>query len=106
MSGNHRYLRAFALALLFATLPFTQAFAHCFVGARFFPATLATDDPCVADELSLPTISAFSVGDTPSSSQVNVSGELSKRITDTFGLSIGSTWSQLTPPGMPAVTGF
>src|SRR5260370_21772522 len=37
----------------------SQALAHCYVGARFFPAMLATDDPCVADELSLPTISAF-----------------------------------------------
>ena len=26
------------------------AFAHCFVGGRFFPATLGIDDPCVADE--------------------------------------------------------
>ena len=27
------------------------ASAHCFVGGRFFPATLGTDDPCVADEM-------------------------------------------------------
>src|SRR6476646_5026684 len=31
--------------------------AHGFAGKRFFPATLATDDPFVADELSLPTLS-------------------------------------------------
>ena len=31
--------------------------AHGFAGKRFFPATLTTDDPFVADELSLPTIS-------------------------------------------------
>ena len=31
--------------------------AHGFAGKRFFPATLATEDPFVADELSLPTIS-------------------------------------------------
>ena len=30
--------------------------AHGFAGKRFFPATLATEDPFVADELSLPTI--------------------------------------------------
>jgi hypothetical protein len=36
----------------------SDALAHCFVGARFFPATLAIDDPCVADEMSLPATAA------------------------------------------------
>ena len=31
--------------------------AHGFVGDRFFPATVTTDDPLVADELALPTLS-------------------------------------------------
>ena len=31
--------------------------AHGFAGKRFFPATLVIEDPFVADELSLPTIS-------------------------------------------------
>ena len=39
-----------------ALVPLCQADAHCVVGARFFPATLTVDDPCVADEMSLPTI--------------------------------------------------
>jgi len=34
-----------------------SARAHGVVGQRFFPATLAIDDPFVADELSLPTAS-------------------------------------------------
>ena len=89
MSANHRCLRIFALALVFAALPFTDAFAHCFVGARFFPATLATDDPCVADELSLPTVSWSRTADTPPATEWDVSGELSKRITEDFGVSIG-----------------
>ena len=49
-------LRAFALALFAAIPPLSNASAHCFVGGRFFPAMLATDDPCVADEMSLPTV--------------------------------------------------
>lgn len=53
--------RACALALLLVCLPYSAAFAHCFVGARFFPATLAIDDPCVADELSLPTVDWLSL---------------------------------------------
>jgi hypothetical protein len=34
-------------------------FAHGLAGKRFFPATIAIDDPFVADELSLPTVSTF-----------------------------------------------
>jgi hypothetical protein len=84
----------------------SNAFAHCFVGARFLPATLAIDDPCVADELSLPTVSVFNSGDQPPASEVDISTEFSKRITQTIGLSIGSTWSQISPPGMRSVNGF
>src|SRR5438477_11471492 len=60
----------------------SDALAHCFVGARFFPATLAIDDPCVADEISLPTVSIFKNGDDPSAKELDVSGEYSKRITE------------------------
>lgn len=35
------------------------AAAHGIVGARFFPATLSTDDPFAGDEAALPTITAF-----------------------------------------------
>ena len=86
MSANHRCLRALALALLFSALPFTDALAHCFVGARFFPATLAVDDPCVADELSLPTVSWSRTADVPPATEWDVSAEVSKRITEDFGI--------------------
>lgn len=95
-----------ALAVLVASAPASNAFAHCFVGNRFFPATLNVDDPCIADELSLPTISRFKNGDDPPAWELDVSGELSKRITDTFGISVGSTWVRLRPRGGPAVSGF
>jgi hypothetical protein len=95
-----------ALSLFTALACAPNAFAHCYVGARFFPAMLATDDPCVADELSLPTISAFSTGDDVPSNVVTISGEFSKRITPTLGVSVGSTWTQITPPGQPSVAGF
>jgi hypothetical protein len=95
-----------ALALLFFAFSASDAFAHCFVGARFFPATLATDDPCVADELSSPTVSWSKTGDVPSAGELDVSGELSKRITEDFGISIGNTWTQIPPPGGPTQAGF
>jgi hypothetical protein len=99
-------LRACALALSFLPLTFSDSFAHCFVGARFFPATLAIDDPCVADELSLPTVAWSRTGDTPSASEWDVSGELAKRITEDFGISIGETWSQIHQPGGFTAAGF
>src|SRR5882672_5576980 len=95
-----------ALSLVAMSMSVSQALAHCYVGARFFPATLAIDDPCVADELSLPTISAFSTGDDPPARQLDVAVEYSKRITETFGISIASTWTHLRPPGMPSASGF
>jgi hypothetical protein len=98
--------RALAMALLFIPVSFSTAFAHCFVGVRFFPATLAIDDPCVADELSLPTVDTFRTADVPPATQWDVSAELSKRITEDFGVSIGDTWSQLNEPGGFKIAGF
>jgi len=104
-----RYLscsRAFALALLFVALSAVEAFAHCFVGPRFLPATLATDDPCVADEMSLPTVAWSKTGDVPPAIQWDVSVELSKRITEDFGISVGDTWSHIHQPGGFTQAGF
>src|SRR3954447_1836876 len=97
---------AAALAAAVVAISPTGASAHCFVGGRFFPATLAIDDPCVADELSLPTVAWFKTGEDPSARQTDVSVEYSKRITDTFGVSVGSTWTHLRPSGMPSQSGF
>jgi len=87
-------------------VPTSGALAHCYVGSRFFPATLNVDDPCVADELALPTISLFRNGDDPSARQLDISGEISKRITENFGISVGRAWTHLSPPGMRSVSGF
>src|SRR5437764_1234453 len=46
---------ALATALILPAL--NSTFSHGIVGSRFFPATIATDDPFVADELALPTVS-------------------------------------------------
>jgi hypothetical protein len=83
----------------------TSARAHEIVGNRFFPATLAIDDPGVNDELSFPTISMSKTGDDPSFKQLDISGEFSKRITEDFGVSFAPTWSRLYAPGGPNMTG-
>src|SRR2546423_9190529 len=73
--------------------------AHGVVGARFFPATIATDDPFVADELSLPTVAHQKTSADPSIKQTDLNGEFAKRITPDIGFSIGSGWSHLDQSG-------
>jgi hypothetical protein len=100
LSTTTRAGAAGALAAL-AALP-SAAAAHGIAGDRFFPATLTVDDPAVADELSLPTVSHLE----GEARQTDVSAEYSKRLTRTFGLSLGETWSRLAAPGEPARSGF
>jgi hypothetical protein len=90
---------AVALAAIFAP---ALAHAHGVAGARFFPATLAVDDPAVADELSLPTVS-YLEGD---AAQTTISGEYSKRLSSTLGVSFGESWTRLKEAGSPAASGF
>ncbi|HEY1544297.1 MAG TPA: hypothetical protein VGG01_18000 [Xanthobacteraceae bacterium] len=97
---------AAAFAVVALVLSNTGASAHCFVGPRFFPATLAIDDPCVADELSIPTVSWSRTSDQPSAQELDISGEFSKRITETIGVSISPTWTRIVPPGGPNQSGF
>jgi hypothetical protein len=83
--------------------------AHGFAGVRFFPATLVVDDPFVADELSLPTVSYFknpASGDEPATGETDISAEFSKIIFPHFGLSVGDTLIHLAPQGGTAQTGF
>ena len=42
----------------------------------------------------------------PAATEWDVSVELSKRITEHLGISIGETWSQIRPPGGPTMAGF
>ena len=106
MPSLMRCSRAFALALLFAPPTLSGAFAHCFVGPRFLPATLATDDPCVADELSLPTVSWSRTADMPPATEWDVGVDFARRITEDFGVVVGNTWHQFRPPGGPTVAGW
>jgi hypothetical protein len=79
--------------LLISLLPYQNVQAHGFAGDRFFPATIVVDDPFVADELSLPTVSAIKNGDKVQ--EADVSTEFSKRITEHFGVSVGENWTHL-----------
>jgi len=103
-----RLLRAGMSGLAIALIPLGHAAAHEIVGNRFFPATLGIDDPGVNDELSLPTVDSFNTGDDPPVRQRDISGELSKRITEDFAISFGSTYTFLGPidPTAAGANGF
>jgi hypothetical protein len=94
-------LRAGLPGLAIVLVPFGGSLAHEIVGNRFFPATIGIDDPGVNDEMSLPTVDSFKTGDDPPVRQRDFSADFSKRITEAFAISIGSTYTSLSQPGGP-----
>jgi hypothetical protein len=82
------------------------ACAHGFAGARFFPATISTDDPFVADELSLPTFSTIRTPDDGGTRETEISADIAKRITPDFGIEIGEGFASLNPSEGQTATGF
>ena len=83
-----------------------RTYGHGFAGARFFPATLSTDDPFVADELSLPTVSTIRTPDDGGTRETDISVEIAKRITPEFGIEIGESLAVLNPHEEHSVNGF
>jgi hypothetical protein len=83
--------------------------AHGVVGERFFPATLAIDDPFVADELSFPTVSItkrHGSADEPPTLETDFSAELSKRLSPDLGISLGAAVVLDAPRNGPTIAGF
>ena len=94
---------ACAAAWLAACVP---VFAHGFAGNRFFPATLATDDPFVADELSLPTFQAIrQPGDEPTKT-FDLFADIALKLTPNFGIEIGDGYQFQKAAGTNLHTGF
>ena len=94
---------AFASSLVAAQTG--SALAHGFAGDRFFPATILTDDPFVADEISLPQVTVNPPGP-DGAKETDIQIDLSKRITPNFGITIGDQWQRLKPADLPAVSGL
>ena len=102
-------LAASAIGLAACLLVPGLAFGHGFAGKRFFPATPTTDDPFVADELSLPTITQRKLGatdDAPATTQRSTSIDFTKRITSDFGVGFGVHYLRLAPEGGDVQKGF
>lgn len=101
-------LLAISMAALSAALP-SPLSAHGIVGNRFFPATITTDDPFVADELSLPTVSTIRTpaNDTDTTTRdTEISGEISKRVTPDFGVSINGAFLHHVPDEAKPTSNF
>jgi hypothetical protein len=84
----------------------SRAFGHGFAGARFFPATLSTDDPFVADELSLPTVSTIKTPDNGGTRDTELSSDIALRITPKWDIEFGKAFIMLDPSQGKAVNGF
>ena len=64
---------------------------------------LATDDPCVADEMSFPTVQWNSAN--PLGREHDLEADFSKRITGDFGVTVASTWTRVSPPADAGTAG-
>ena len=75
--------------------------AHGFEGDRFFPPTIATDDPFATDEFSVSASTfnnpAASDGSLPKIREVDVTSELDKEIFPKFALGVAGTYTNLDP---------
>jgi hypothetical protein len=82
--------------------------AHGFAGKRFFPTTLAIDDPFVSDELSFLLSHMKESGDEeePDTVATELSAEYAKRITPHLGISLGGEFLHLNPDREDTENGF
>src|SRR5580698_6456551 len=104
-----RFTRSAALATACAAFPASllpmETHAHGFVGDRFFPATLLTDDPFVADEMSLPTFTVNPKGP-DGSRELDLGTDISKTLWPDIGVTFSDQWEHLRPKGAPVQTGL
>ncbi|HEY0107254.1 MAG TPA: hypothetical protein VGB91_14330 [Rhizomicrobium sp.] len=77
----------------------SSAHAHGVVGDRFFPATIASDDPFAADELALPTISL-------GNHEEDYDFEYTKTIFPHFAVSFEGGYVNSHAPGAPNASGW
>ena len=93
-------LHAMGFVLLALSLCLPQiAHAHGVVGDRFFPATIASDDPFAADELALPTIGL-------GNHEEDYDFEYTKTIFPHVAVSLEGGYVNAHPPGGPNATGW
>jgi hypothetical protein len=80
--------------------------AHGFAGDRFFPATISTDDPFVANELSLPTFQAIRLPGAPPTKTFDLSADIALKLTPNFGIEVADGYMLQKPLSSRLRTGF
>ena len=86
-----------------------SVFAHGFVGERFFPPTISTDDPIASDELSTAVSFFENPGASdggPDSKELDANVSFSKLIAPHFALAVSETYSAIKTDGSPTATGW
>jgi hypothetical protein len=93
------------LALVVCLWPY-WAWAHGFVGDRFFPPTIATDDPFAVDELDIPITSITSQAGNPQTWVFDSGFEFDKEIFPHFAVGINDDFIYQKPDGQHAAGGW
>ncbi len=106
ISGLRPGLLFGAIVLLWSVYNPEPALAHGFAGDRFFPATISTDDPFAASELSLPTISYSRQPGSPATKTINFSSDLSLLVLPYVAVTLGRGYQWQKADGQSAQTGF
>jgi hypothetical protein len=109
-------MRKFHRRALWATAAFCTplaaaaiASAHGFVGDRFFPPTITSDDPFAVDELALPTLTTFNTpasAGTPESRTFDAGLEFDKEIFPHFAIGISDDYLAQNGHGSPPAYGW
>jgi len=96
----------FSLSIITLVAEPLSAFSHGFAGDRFFPATLSTDDPFAASELSLPTFTEIRQPGQPPVKVFDISTDLSLLVLPRTALTIGDGYTIQKVANQSAQTGF
>ena len=104
---KHRLACAVVAAAAICTAAFAhRAEAHGFAGARFFPATIQTDDPFVADEGSLPTITWNPTAAGRHRRRPTTASIWPSASRPISGSPFSEQWRVVRPGGAPSVSGW
>ena len=97
-----------AAAIAGAALLSSPVQAHGVAGAHQFVNTMLLDDPNVADEASLPTMTYLPVYNDGGgiTNQTTAGIEIDKRITENFGLAFNTGYTWLQTPGQKTANGW
>ena len=96
----------FSLSILALVVEPFSAFSHGFAGDRFFPATITTDDPFAASEMSLPTVSEIRQPGQPPVKDFDFGTDISVLVLPLTALTLSDGYSVQKAANQSAQTGF